>query len=587
MSSTGSTNSSTFEFEDYVLRPSERLLLRNGTPIPLKAKVFETLLMLVQNHGRVLSKEDLMKLIWSDRYVEENNLSQYIFILRRILGENPQDHRFIVTIPGHGYRFVAKVNEIPETSNGHLHRSMAPDERSKVRSIAILPPRFLDPDQQEEFLGLALADTLITHLSTNKSISVRSTAAVLRYTDSGKDPIVIGQEIKVDAIMSGTIYKIRDNTVVNLQLTDVATQETLWGNRFEVKASDFLELQSEIASDVASALAIELDESEQIPGPKMPQKQEVYQKYLKGRFLWEKRTEAGLLEGLECVKEIVKVEPDFSLAHIGIADSYLLLGEYLYLSPEASFPLAREAAERALALDPKLAEGHASMAEYHHYYEKDWTKAEEAFQRANRLNPNYASGRHWYGWYLMCVGRFDEAIEELEAAQMIDPSSMMIGTSRSLPYYFKRDYRRAIRQLELVLDIDPGLTFPRYYLSAALIHFGDPEAAIRELEGIIETEPLQQAIALVGFAWAELGRYEAARRQLERLDEMSFERHVSPYVRAVVHSGLGETDEALALLNEAYLEKSPWLVFLRIDPFLTRLYGDPRFDALLDKLHLS
>lgn len=586
MSSTGSTNNSTFEFEDYVLRPSERLLLRNGTPIPLKAKVFETLLNLVQNHGRVLSKEDLMKLIWSDRYVEENNLSQYIFILRRILGENPQDHRFIVTIPGHGYRFVAKVNEVPDTLNGHLHHSASPNEKSKIRSIAIVPPAFLDPEQQDEFLGLALADTLITQLSTNKSISVRSTAAVLRYTDSGKDPIVIGQEIKVDAIMSGTIYKIRENTIVNLQLTEVATQETIWANRFEVRASEFLELQGEIASDVAKALAIELEEGEQPPGRKMPESQEIYQKYLKGRFLWEKRTEEGLIEGLECVKEIVKLEPDFSLAYIGIADSYLLLGEYLYLSPKDSFPLAREAAEKALALDARSPEGYASMAEYFHYYEKDWARAEEYYQRANRLNPNYASGRHWYGWHLMCARRFDEAIEEMEAAQMIDPSSMMLGTSRSLPYYFKRDYRRAIRQLELVLDIDPRLTFARYYLGAALIQFGDPESAIRELEAIIEAESLQQAIALVGFAYAELGRYDAARRQLERLDKLSERRHVSPYVRAVVHCGLGETNEALALLEDAYSENAPWLVFLRIDPFLTRLYGEPGFESLLDKLRM-
>jgi tetratricopeptide (TPR) repeat protein len=186
----------------------------------------------------------------------------------------------------------------------------------------------------------------------------------------------------------------------------------------------------------------------------------------------------------------------------------------------------------------------------------------------------------------MCSGRFDQAIDEMEAAQLIDPSSMMLGTSRSLPYYFKRDYRRAIRQLELVLDIDPKLTFARYYLAAAMIHFGDPESAIRELEAIIENEPLQQAIALVGFSYSELGRFDAARRQLDRLDELALERHVSPYVRAVVHCGLGEIDEALGLLKQAYYEKAPWLVFLRIDPFLTRLYGEPGFEWLLDKLDM-
>ncbi len=586
MSSTGSTNNSTFEFEDYVLRPSERLLLRNGTPVPLKAKVFETLLNLVQNHGRILSKEDLMKLIWTDRFVEESNLSQYIFILRRILGENPQDHRFIVTIPGHGYRFVAKVNEVPERGSGSLHPGDAVEEKARIRSIAILPPRFLDPDQPDEFLGLALADTLITQLSTNKSISVRSTVAVHQYSGSSKDPILIGEEMKVDAILSGTIYKVRDELAVNLQLTGVASHETIWANRFEVSASEFLEVQSEIAAEVADALAIELEDGEGASSGKMPKSQETYQKYLKGRFLWEKRTEAGLREGLACVQELVELEPDFALAHVGIADSYLLLGEYLYLAPEESFPFAREAAEKALELDPRSSEAYASMAEYYHYYEKDWAKAEECYQKAYRLNPNYASARHWYAWSLMSIGRFDDAREQIEIAQQIDPSSMVLSTSRGLPFYFKKDFERAIRQFELVLDIDPHLSYARYYLGSALVHAGDPHAAIHEFEMLVAKEPVQQAIALLGFSYAEAGKFDAAYGCLRELDDMEGFRYISPYVRAIVYCGLGEIDAALTMLEKAMHENAPWLVWLRIDPFLARLHGESRFERLLDRFDL-
>lgn len=581
-----STGNSRFEFGEYVLKPSERVLLRNGQPVPLKAKVFETLLNLVRNHGRVLSKDDLMKLIWSDRYVEESNLSQYIFMLRRILGEHPRDHRYIVTIPGHGYRFVAAVNEVNEgepRTNGH---SSAQD-RPQVRSIAILPIRFLNPGQREEFLGLALADTLITQLSSNRRMSVRSTAAIVRYTHSDKDPLLIGQEIKVDAIMSGTIYKVRESLVVNLQLTNVSTQETIWANRFEVAAAEFLELQADIASEVAEALAIELEPEIERPAAPSPRSPEVYQKYLKGRFHWEKRTESGLLEGLSCVNEIVEREPDFPLAYIGVADSYLLLGEYLYLSPDDSFPYAREAAERALALDPKLAEGHASLAEYYHYYEKDWNKAEEFYERSIKLNPSYASVRHWHAWALMCKGRFDEALEELEQAQIADPSSLILSTSRGLPFYFKRDFRQAIRQFEMTLEVDPRLLYARYYLAAALLHSGDPGGAIRELEMLVDEEPLQQSIALLGFSYAEAGRLDAAERQLERLNELSARRYVSPYVKAIVHCGLGNSDDALSLMEQAYTEKAPWAVLLRIDPFVTCLYGEPRYIALLEKLGLT
>ncbi|MEK7854502.1 MAG: tetratricopeptide repeat protein, partial [Acidobacteriota bacterium] len=308
--------------------------------------------------------------------------------------------------------------------------------------------------------------------------------------------------------------------------------------------------------------------------------------YLKGRFLWEKRTEAGLREGLACVQELVELEPDFALAYVGIADSYLLLGEYLYLAPEESFPFAREAAEKALELDPRSSEAYASMAEYYHYYEKDWAKAEECYQKAYRLNPNYASARHRYAWSLMSIGRFDDAREQIEIAQQIDPSSMVLSTSRGLPFYFKKDFERAIRQFELVLDIDPYLSYARYYLGSALVHSGDPHAAIHEFEMLVDKEPVQQAIALLGFSYAEAGKFDAAYGCLRELDDMEGFRYISPYVRAIVYCGLGEIDAALTMLEKAMHENAPWLVWLRIDPFLARLHGESRFERLLDRFDL-
>jgi len=583
MSSPGSSNSSAFEFEDYVLRPSERLLLQNGSPVPLKAKVFETLLSLVENRDRALSKEDLMKLIWSDRFVEESNLSQYIFILRRILGENPRDHRFIVTIPGFGYRFVAKVNEVQTSSNGSFNVHPDETEKGKVKSVAILPLQFLDPAQQDEFLGLAFADTLITQLSGNKSISVRSTAAIVRYTNSGKDPMIVAQQIKVDAIMSGTIYKVRDVLAVNLQLTNVSTQEAMWANRFEINASEFPDLQTEIAAEVADALAIELEQGNAAPRT-APRHQAVYQKYLKARFLLEKRTEAGLLEGLACCKEIVEAEPEFALAHAGVADSFLLLGKYLYLAPDECFPFALEAANRALALDPSLAEGYSSLAEYYHYYEKNWGKADEHYQRGYRLNPNYPLACHWYAWALMCRGQFGQALSEIERAQMIDPSSILLSTTRGLPFYFSRDYRNALKQFELTLDIDPGHFSARFYLACTHLHNGDTERAIREFETIVSEQPIQQAISHLGFCYAEAGRFDDALEQLDLLAELSMERYVSPYIRAIVYCGLGRTETVLSLLEQAHRERDPWLALLRIDPFLSCVYGEPRFIRLVDGL---
>lgn len=586
MSSSGSTNTAVYEFEDFVLRPSERLLLRNGKPVPLKSKVFETLLSLVRNRDRVLSKEDLMGLIWSDRVVEESNLSQNIFVLRRTLGEHPSDHRFIVTHPGHGYRFVANVKEIEAAEKRPANGSVATESRRRINSIAILPLRSFETGSTNESLGLALADTLITQLGARGGFSVLSTAAVIKYAGSDKDPLLIGREIEVDAILSGTIYRVRENLLLNLQLSDVLTGETKWANRFELPADDFLEIQTEIADEVTEALSADLVKARDRAVRRMPKNPENYQKYLRGRFLWERRSEADMLEGLKCVEELVELEPEFPLAYIGVADSYLLLGEYLFLAPDDSFPLAREAAERAIELDPKLAEGYASLAEYYHYYEKDRAKAEENYLQASKLNPNYASARHWYAWSLMCYERFDEALEQIELAQATDPNSLALSTTRGLPFFFRKDYEGAIRQFEMVLDIQPNLAYARYYLGSALVHNGEPAAAIREFETILEREQLQQAIGLLGYCYAEAGKFERAGEQLRLLDELEQTRYVSPYVRAIVHCGLGDLLDALDLLERAYRERAPWLVWLLIDPFLSRLWGEPRFERLIERLSL-
>jgi len=534
----------------------------------------------------VLSKEDLMSLIWSDRCVEESNLSQNIFVLRRTLGERPRDHRFIVTHPGHGYRFVANVREVVSTDELPKNGTAPAEPGRRINSIAILPPGSFEPGSENETFGLALADTLITQMSARGSVSVRSTAAVLKYLGSDKDPLQIGHELAVDAILNGTIYNIRGKLLVNLQLSEVSTGEMTWANRFEIPASDFLELQTEIADEVAVDLSAELARPRGRAVRSMPKNPENYQKYLRGRFLWERRTEADMLEGLETVKELVEIEPEFPLGYIGVADSYLLLGKYLFLAPDDSFPFAREAAERALELDPKLAEGHASLAEYYHYYEKDQAKAEEHYLQASKLNPNYASARHWYAWSLMSYERFDEALEQIELAQAAEPNSLALSTTRGLPFYFRQDHDRAIRQFEMVLGIQPNLAYARYYLGSALVHNGDPQSAIREFETILETEQLQQAIALLGYCYAEASMYEKAAEQLRLLDDLEQTRYISPYIRAIIHCGLGDLLDALDLLERAFHERAPWLVWLRIDPFLSRLWGEPRFERLIDRLSL-
>lgn len=286
-------------------------------------------------------------------------------------------------------------------------------------------------------------------------------------------------------------------------------------------------------------------------------------------------------------EKVAAAEPDFPLGYIGIADSYLLLGEFLYLSPTAAFPPAREAAEQALRLETGLSEGFASLAEYFFYYERDWIQAEKYYRRAIEINPDYATARHWYTWFLCAMKRFDEALAQIEEAQKLDPNSLILSTIRGMPFYYKKQFERAITQFRSILEIEPDFTHARYYLGSSLAHVGQVADAIAEFEKISESEPMQQSFALLGYCYAVAGREREALTMLAKLDEIENQRYVSPYIRAFIHTGLGETEQALTLLEKAFEEKAAWLVWLNVDPFFARLHNQKRFKTIIGKLNLS
>ncbi len=567
-----------YEFGDYSLLPSERLLLRGGEPVPLKPKVFDTLLTLVQHRRRLLSRDELIGLIWPGRIVEEGNLSQNIFTLRKLLGERPHEHRFIVTVPGQGYRFVAKVKEVLDEESASAPGSAG----GGLKSLAVLPLKSLPPTEDESYLGLVIADTLITRLNSGSGISVRPTTAILKYTRTDEDPLKVGRELVVDVVVDGTVRWVGEKVRVNLQMVDVRTRETIWAGLFEAATDDLVRVEDSIAEQVVAALKVVVRGGGR--RGRAPADIETYQTYVKGRFFWDKRTEEGLKVGLACAREVVAAEPDFALGHVGMADSYLLMGEYSYAAPEEAFPAALAAVQQALSLNPELGEAQASLAEYLFFYEWDWARAEEHYQRALRLSPDYATARHWYTWFLCAMGRFEEAAEQIRRAQMLDHGSIVLYTMVGMPFYFRGDYRRAIEQFRRTLEMDLSFGHVRYYLGSALAHSGRYEEAAAQFEEQIAADPIQQALGLLGYCYARSGRAGRAREMLARLDELEGRRHVSPYVRAFVHVGLGETGEALSQLEKTYERRSPWMVWLNVDPFFGSLRSEPRFVSLLDRL---
>ncbi len=575
-----------YEFGNYRLLPSERLLFCAEENILLKSKVFETLLTLVRHPGKLLTKDELMTQIWGNNFVEEANLTQNIFTLRKIFGENPKDHRFIVTVPGRGYRFVAQVETITESknenhTNGAIHTSL----NGHTTSLAVLPLKFLMPkeSENEKYLGLAIADSLITQLSVCRKFSVRSTETVLKYVETEKDAISIGRELEVEVVLSGTIQTLNAKIRANLQLYDTRSGDTLWADKFEVVSDDFFEMQDKISSQAADALAKQGHGNS--PAGKTAPNAEIYQKYIKYRFFWESRTEEGLLASLQGAKEIVAAAPDFPLAYICLADAYLLLGHHLYFPPEMVYKNVEAAVEKALELDPESAEAYASKAD-HCFISKGWEDCEKYYRKSITLKPDYASARHWYSWFLTAVGRFDEALEQIEQAQQLEANSLYLLTIRGVPFCYQRDFERAIRQFRLVLEIDPNFKRAHYYLAWALFHSGKRDEAIAEFEKVVAAEPIQQTIALLGYCYGKTGVAEKAYEMLRRIDRTGFKgKYVSSYQRAMIYAGLGDTNQALTELEKAFEENSIWLIWLNVDLQFEDLHDEPRFKDLIKKLN--
>lgn len=573
-----------YEFEDYVLLPSQRLLYRGGQPVPLKSKVFETLLTLVRHQGELLTKDELMAKIWGNSFVEEANLTQNIFTLRKVFGENPRDHNFIVTVPGRGYRFVAKVETITRSKSENHLNGANPAGNGASKSLAVLPLKFLVPKEAEskKYLGLAIADSLITQLSANRKFSIRSTEAVLKYAETEKDAISIGRELNVDAVLSGTIQTSDAKIRANIQLHDTQSGDTIWADKFEVKSDDFFELQDQISSQAAEALTIEIGKNSTVQ--KTPKNPEVYQKYIKYRFFWESRTEEGLRTSLNCAREIVAAEPNFPLGYVSVADSYLLLGHHLYLPPHKVYGNVKAAVEKALELDPNLAEAYATKADYC-FISKDWERCEKLHQKSISLKNDYASAPHWYSWFLTAMGRFDEALEQIEQAQRLDPGSLYLSTIRGVPFGYKRHFDQAIRQFQMVLEIDPNFKRAHYYLAWTLFNAGRWDEGIAEFEKVVAAEPIQQTLALLGHCYGAAGMRDKAFEMLRRLDQMAVEKYISPYQRALIYVGLGEKEQALTELEKAFEENSIWLIWMNVDIQLESLRDEPRFKDLMAKLN--
>jgi len=566
-----------YEFGPFRFDVADRVLFRAGQSVTVTPKALELLLVLIQNRGRLVSKENLISRVWPDTFIEENNLAVHISTLRKALGGNSDETEYIKTSPKRGYSFVAEVREEAENESAV----------AKVRAVAVLPFKVISSETGDDYLGVGMSDAIITRLSQISEIAVRPTSAVLKYAAREIDPVEAGRELGVEAVLSGRVTKAGDQVRVTVQLVAI-DNSLLWADKLDHSFTDVFTYEDLISERVARALNLKLT-GEQID--RLTKRHTVnsaaYWAYLKGRFYWGKRSPEGFKKAMEYFAYASDKDPHYSLAYSGLADCHTLLNYYGSMPASVGRANARPAALKALEADEGLPEAHASMALVRFWYDWDWSGAEIEFERAIELNPAYATVHQWYCWYLVAMGRLDESEAEGKRALELDPLAPAINMALGKSYLFARCFEDSIRQCERTLEIDPNFIPARYFLAQAYEQKGNLEAALAQCSLAVKmsgSTPLGRAVLARAQAVAgQTGEAEGALRELINLSE-SGETYVPAYGIALIHLGLDDKTSALEWVNRAYDERFIWLVYLNVDPVWDGLRQEPGFKQLQQRM---
>jgi len=456
-----------------------------------------------------------------------------------------------------------------------------------AKSIAVLPFDNLSRDPDNAYFCEGVQDEILTRLAKVADLKVISRTSTQHFKSAPDNLPQIAKQLGVAHILEGSVQKAGDQVRVNVQLVNGLNDAHLWADTYDRKLNDIFAVESEIAKTIADTLQAKLSGSEQQAIAARPtENAEAHQLYLKGRFFWNKRTAADLRKSIDYFNQAIATDPNYALAYAGVADAYVLLPGYTGGTPHDCYPKAKAAAKKALELDDTLAEAHTTLAMAIWSYEFDSAQANKEFQRAIELNPNYATGHQQYGNVtLSALGRFDEAIAEGKRAVELDPLSLIINADLGMSYYFARRYDEAIAQQRKTLEMDPGFYFAHFTLGEALAAKQALGEAIAEYQKAraLNDDPL--VLALLGNAYARSGQRAEALKILDQLKELSGQRYVNAYSFALVYLGLGDKEEALWWLEQSYQDRAGSDVgWIRVDSLLDRLRGDPRFEAIAEKI---
>lgn len=602
-----------YEFASFRLDVDERRLLRGTEVVVLPPKAFDVLVALVEHHGHLLEKGVLLKMIWPDSFVEENNLADNVSRVRKVLRDG-EDEEFIETVPKRGYRFIADVKKLngsgltPLTKSAqtyltkrraallgslmvvvatlgavglYRHSSPAPT----VASLAILP---CDGAPEVEYLSEGISESLINSLSGVSHLQVAARATAFHYRGQDWNPRQVGQDLHVGSVLTCKVALHDDALTLQVDLVNATTGTEMWGELYQRNRSAILSLQEEIAGQITNKLRVPLTGGDQRQLARQDTNSpEAYQLYLSGVFLFSKRTSAGIQSALDYFQQAIAKDPEYALAYAALANCYVTSSAGG--DPRTILPQARAAAVRALEINPDLAEAHASLGWIMWIHDVDVTGAESEFKEALRLNPVSADSHYRYARLLADVGRFEEA--QVHVTRAIDLDQLSIQYRKGLPYilYLSHRYDEAIAGYKKLTEMAPEFRQAQRELGLAYEQKGAYVEALGQLQkNFDKSEKLGKAMirADVAHVYAVWGRKKEARKILAELLAESRNTYISAYDVAVIYAGLGETDHAFSWLDRAVEQRPYWLVWLKLDPRLDKLRTDARFNRLLQRVAL-
>ena len=643
MGSGGAASANSFRFgDDFELDLRAYELRRSDQSLKLPRIPMEVLLLLLEQRGQLVTREQIVHRIWGkDVFVDtDNSINAAIRKIRQVLDDDPEQPRFLQTVTGKGYRFIAPIQTtgislvpraldertpspsepvfgdsaparmksyprlwalslgiaiIMAAATGaywHRFRPRAHSHAAGGRTmLAVLPFENFTGDAGQDYFSDGMTEEMITQLGRldPRHLAVIARTSVMHYKHSQEQLDQIGRELGVQYVLEGSVRRDSGKVRITAQLIQTKDQTHLWAQEYDRELKDLLVLQGEIAREIADQIQITLRDHKPIEPPTQPalspQTYEAYDLYLKGQYFWNKRTVAGFQRAIDYFQQAVAKDPNYARAYADLANSYALLSAYSMARSTEFMPKARAAALRALQLDESLPQAHTALALIVQNYDWDWQTAEKEYRRAIELNPNYATAHHWYAEHLALLGRFDEALRESEQAKKLDPLSLIIAADNGAILYFSRQYDRAIEQFRAVLEMDPN--FPRAHLLVfAYAQKGQFAEALSDIEKWDGIDDRTRSLMLA-YVYGRSGQAAQARYALEKLQELNRRQKMDPAMILYAYLGMGNKEQSFDWLEKAYAQHSNALTVLKVDPIYDPLRSDPRFQDLLHRVGLA